>query len=178
MKKSLVLFSSLSFMLAGCSTAIVKNPDTVAVHHHEMHDTRTEETPIHAAAAAPARNSASSAADQARAALEALRNNLRFQTASAKLAPSAAQSLSQAAAALKEANASVEVDGYADSTGTNALNDRLSNARAATVRSYLIKHGVASNHVAAMGHGESNPAQSNDTEAGRAANRRVEIKLN
>jgi outer membrane protein OmpA-like peptidoglycan-associated protein len=174
MKQSLVVSLSIlsSLALSACSTAIVKNPES---RDASVAQSSSAEEPIHAAAAAPAQMSAD---DQARAAIDALKSGLRFKPYSAKLAPRAAQTLSQAATALQASNASIEIDGYADSSGSNSLNDRLANERAATVRSFLIKHGVASNRISAKGHGENDPAYSNDSAEGRAGNRRVEIKLN
>jgi len=69
----------------------------------------------------------------------------------------------------------VEVGGYTDSRGSRAANLRLSQARAFTVRGYLISKGVAASRVTARGYGPENPVASNKTAAGRAANRRVEL---
>lgn len=71
----------------------------------------------------------------------------------------------------------VTVVGHTDSTGSDALNDRLSVDRAVSVRSYLSGRGVDPARVAVAGRGEREPVASNDTEAGRAQNRRVEIYL-
>jgi len=68
-----------------------------------------------------------------------------------------------------------EVRGFTDSTGSEAHNQRLSEARANAVRDYFIKQGVAPARVRAKGFGETNPVASNDTVEGRAMNRRVEL---
>ena len=69
----------------------------------------------------------------------------------------------------------VAVIGHTDSTGSDAVNDRLSVARAQSTRDYLVGHGVATGRIAISGRGVHEPVASNDTESGRAANRRVEI---
>ncbi len=73
--------------------------------------------------------------------------------------------------------ARVEVDGYTDATGSDAHNQALSKRRADAVAAYLREHGLKADAFAATGHGEANPAASNDTVEGRARNRRVEISL-
>jgi outer membrane protein OmpA-like peptidoglycan-associated protein len=71
----------------------------------------------------------------------------------------------------------VLVEGFADSTGSTAHNQQLSERRANTVRSTLISMGVAPERVAMRGYGESFPVAPNDTASNRALNRRVEIVL-
>ena len=68
-----------------------------------------------------------------------------------------------------------EVRGFTDSTGSEAHNQRLSEARANAVRDYFIKQGIAPARVRAKGFGQTNPVASNDTVEGRAMNRRVEL---
>ncbi|MFD1558652.1 OmpA family protein [Paraburkholderia silviterrae] len=70
----------------------------------------------------------------------------------------------------------VVIDGHTDSTGSNALNDRLSLRRAQTVRNYLQSHGLHVGQYEVHGYGKSRPIASNATAEGRAQNRRVEIK--
>jgi outer membrane protein OmpA-like peptidoglycan-associated protein len=72
--------------------------------------------------------------------------------------------------------AKIEVGGYTDSRGSAAYNERLSLARASSVRSYLIRQGVPVEQLTAVGYGESKPVASNATEEGRAQNRRVELR--
>ncbi|MCB0472788.1 MAG: OmpA family protein [Flavobacteriaceae bacterium] len=69
------------------------------------------------------------------------------------------------------------IDGYTDSVGSDALNQKLSEARAKAVLDYLISNGVSADRLTSKGFGESNPIASNKTSAGRAKNRRVEINL-
>jgi outer membrane protein OmpA-like peptidoglycan-associated protein len=69
------------------------------------------------------------------------------------------------------------VEGYTDSTGTDAYNQRLSEQRAAAVADYLIDQGVSAGAITVFGYGESRPKSSNDTAEGRQLNRRVEIHI-
>jgi OOP family OmpA-OmpF porin len=73
-------------------------------------------------------------------------------------------------------NVAVRVEGHTDSIGTDAYNQGLSERRANTVRNYLIDRGVPASRLTAVGFGESQPIASNDTDEGRALNRRVELK--
>lgn len=70
------------------------------------------------------------------------------------------------------------IHGHTDSTGTKAFNLMLSDKRANAVKDYLIKNGVKETRLTAKGFGETEPVESNSTAAGRAKNRRVEVKLN
>jgi outer membrane protein OmpA-like peptidoglycan-associated protein len=71
--------------------------------------------------------------------------------------------------------AQVTIIGHTDSTGGDALNNQLSIDRAASARNYLASRGVAQQRIGIEGRGEREPIASNDNEAGRARNRRVEI---
>jgi outer membrane protein OmpA-like peptidoglycan-associated protein len=71
----------------------------------------------------------------------------------------------------------VNVVGYTDSVGSDAANQTLSERRARSVAGYLQSHGVAVQRLVVSGRGEAQPVDTNDTEAGRANNRRVEITL-
>lgn len=69
------------------------------------------------------------------------------------------------------------IHGYTDNTGTAAYNKVLSRKRAQAVKNYLRRHGVKTRTIKTIGHGESHPAASNKTRAGRAKNRRAVMKL-
>lgn len=71
----------------------------------------------------------------------------------------------------------IEVAGHTDSTGTDQYNQALSERRAQSVASYLSSHGVVSKRLITVGAGEAHPVASNDTEQGKAANRRVEMTI-
>ena len=82
-------------------------------------------------------------------------------------------------AILKEyPEASFVVEGHTDSTGTNKnFNQLLSERRAQKVVDYLVENGIAADRLTSVGYGEDKPIESNMTQAGRSANRRVEVKL-
>jgi outer membrane protein OmpA-like peptidoglycan-associated protein len=71
----------------------------------------------------------------------------------------------------------VEIRGHTDNFGEDDYNQRLSDRRSATVRNYLIENGISSRRIQCKGLGEKLPVQSNETEAGRQANRRIEVKI-
>ena len=94
----------------------------------------------------------------------------------ATLKPEAMVVLNEAAALLDQhERVVVEVAGHTDSIGTEAYNQGLSVRRADAVKDYLVSKGVTASRLSARGYGESQPVASNDTEAGRAENRRVEL---
>jgi OOP family OmpA-OmpF porin len=70
----------------------------------------------------------------------------------------------------------VYVKGYSDSHGSPRLNQKLSQERAASVAAYLVSNGVPLSQLIVLGMGSSHPVASNDTAAGRALNRRVELE--
>jgi outer membrane protein OmpA-like peptidoglycan-associated protein len=69
------------------------------------------------------------------------------------------------------------VMGHTDNSGSEQYNQQLSERRAQTVSNYLVTRGVDSKRLKHMGFGESMPVGTNDTSAGRAENRRVEVKI-
>jgi len=69
----------------------------------------------------------------------------------------------------------IEVGGYTDNVGGDAMNQTLSENRADSVRSYLVEQGVTTDSVSAKGFGNTSPVASNDNSAGRQENRRVEL---
>ena len=69
------------------------------------------------------------------------------------------------------------IEGHTDSDGSNALNQTLSENRAAAVKNYLVENGIAADRLNSAGYGETKPIDSNKTKKGKANNRRVEVKL-
>ncbi len=105
-------------------------------------------------------------------------SGITFATDSANIAPQFRPTLDEVAAVLAEYPSTyVDVYGHTDSTGSDAYNQGLSERRASAVANYLTSRGVASARLGTRGFGETQPIASNDTEAGRAENRRVEIKV-
>lgn len=86
--------------------------------------------------------------------------------------------LQSIASILKEyPNSKFSLEGHTDSDGKDAANQKLSEDRAAAVKNYLIENGIESSRLSSVGYGESRPIDTNKTKAGKANNRRVEVKL-
>jgi len=104
--------------------------------------------------------------------------NILFSTGKATLLPESFNSLNKLVNLLKEnPKVKIEVSGHTDNTGSAATNKTLSKNRALSVRNYLISQGIAGERVVYEGYGFDRPIAPNNTEAGRAANRRVEIEI-
>ena len=71
----------------------------------------------------------------------------------------------------------VEIEGYTDYIGTEAYNQELSLDRAQTVKTYLVSKGIASSRLTTVGYGKTNPVANNDTDEGRAMNRRIVFRI-
>jgi OOP family OmpA-OmpF porin len=103
---------------------------------------------------------------------------VNFDFDKATIRPDASAVLEEAARTLnEEPSIDVSVEGHTDAMGTDAYNQRLSEARAAAVRARLVELGVNPSRLSARGFGESEPVASNATDEGRAQNRRVELKV-
>lgn len=104
--------------------------------------------------------------------------NVNFEFGSDKLTEGAKTILDGIAASLlAQTTVKVQVTGHTDSLGPQSYNLALSQRRAKSVLSYLVEKGVEATRLSADGEGEFSPIASNDTEAGRAQNRRVEFKI-
>ncbi|MGB5024676.1 MAG: OmpA family protein [Saprospiraceae bacterium] len=105
-------------------------------------------------------------------------DNIYFETGSATL-----DSISEMALnVLKETfdqypKLKVEVSGHTDNTGAADLNLKLSNERATAIKNYLVSKGVSNERISALGNGSNKPVDTNDTDEGRAKNRRIEFKI-
>lgn len=101
-----------------------------------------------------------------------------FDTGSAELAPGARSKLARVARVLVDyPETTLEVIGHTDATGSDAVNQRLSEQRADAVASELMRQGIDQSRIVARGIGASEPVASNDSADGRARNRRVEIEV-
>jgi OOP family OmpA-OmpF porin len=101
---------------------------------------------------------------------------VNFAFNSAELQPAALPVLDQAAEILKaNPGVDVKVEGHTDSIGSEEYNQALSVRRAESVYRYLVNRGVDPERFRVEGFGKTRPIASNDTEAGRAQNRRVEL---
>ena len=105
-------------------------------------------------------------------------SGILFPFNSTEILPDGRTNLQQLASSLeKYPNSDILIVGHTDSVGTEAYNNDLSQRRALAAQSYLQSLGVPASRLQATGRGESEPIQSNDTDAGRAQNRRVEIAI-
>jgi outer membrane protein OmpA-like peptidoglycan-associated protein len=99
-----------------------------------------------------------------------------FDTGKYDLRPAAREKLARfSGIILAHQGLKLEVEGHTDNTGSDELNQKLSEQRADAVRTYLIEQGLPSENLTAKGFGKTMPAADNSTAAGRQKNRRVEI---
>ena len=104
--------------------------------------------------------------------------DIAFDSGQAVIRPNFRTSLDNFAQSLQQnPSSTITIIGHTDSTGSPAVNEPLSLQRADATRDYLVARGVAANRFQIDGRGAREPVASNDTEAGRARNRRVEIFL-
>lgn len=104
--------------------------------------------------------------------------HLYFATGSHQLLKKSFVGLDDLAAILKsDPNLKLAIDGYTDNTGKAETNQVLSEKRAGTIKKYLVTKGIAESRIEAKGHGATDFVADNKTAAGRAKNRRVEMKL-
>lgn len=105
-----------------------------------------------------------------------LSSDVNFAFDSAQLQPQAESRLNEVAATLRQnPEVRVTIAGHTDAIGSNEYNRDLSQRRADSVKSYLMSRGIDGNRMRTIGYGEERPVATNETPAGRAENRRVEI---
>ena len=102
--------------------------------------------------------------------------HLNFRSGTTSLIAGAENELNQIAFTMRTyPKATARVEGYTDNTGSEAINQSLSNKRAMAVKDELVSRGVRADRILATGMGQKNPISSNDTATGRAENRRIEF---
>ena len=105
-------------------------------------------------------------------------NGFHFDSGKAILSQNSKNTLDKLAVVLKKyPDTNLLVDGHTDSDGSESFNKSLSYKRANAVGDYLKSKGIPSSHFTVNGEGESNPIASNETAAGKAKNRRVELVI-
>jgi OmpA-OmpF porin, OOP family len=105
-------------------------------------------------------------------------DRLTFETGKAILKPESAAQLANVAAIMKAfPNTKIKIGGYTDNVGKAANNLKLSGDRAKNVMAELVKLGTAATRMEAEGYGDQHPIASNDTEEGKAKNRRISISV-
>jgi len=116
--------------------------------------------------------------DPAKSGRSAVLNNLFFDSNQAVIKPRSRTELDRLVEFLRQdPNLRVEVAGYTDNVGTPAANLTLSQRRAQAVLGYLTSHGIAAARLRAHGYGEAKPVAANDSDATRAQNRRIELRI-
>ncbi|MBO7191638.1 MAG: OmpA family protein [Elusimicrobiaceae bacterium] len=107
-----------------------------------------------------------------------LKNDILFSTGSSELSAASLQTLTDLNRVLKKYPKNrIIVQGYTDSTGSDAINNKLSTERAKAVYDFLLGSGLKTLSIKYVGYGSSNPIASNDTAEGRAKNRRVVLAI-
>jgi outer membrane protein OmpA-like peptidoglycan-associated protein len=105
-------------------------------------------------------------------------DNVEFETGKATLTKTSYKELNELLEYLKlKEEVVIEIAGHTDDVGDDVSNQKLSEARANTVRNYLISKGIAAKRVQAKGYGESQPIAPNSTAEGRQKNRRTEVRI-
>lgn len=104
-------------------------------------------------------------------------NNLFFEKLKSNLLAASLPELNRIAKILKEKNIKVEISGHTDNVGSESMNQKLSEERANSVKNFLISQGVNPTLIQVIGFGFSKPKNTNETEEGKAENRRVEIRF-
>jgi len=105
-------------------------------------------------------------------------DHLNFESASTQLTPDSAGTVNQVAQVLRAyPNAQVQLVGNTDNTGTRESNQKLSEDRADAVKTMLVNQGVRPDRISTQGLGQDHPVAPNDTEEGRARNRRIELNV-
>ena len=106
------------------------------------------------------------------------KGDVTFDTNSTVVRPGLISEISRVAGVVNQYPTTlVRVEGHTDSVGSDAYNMDLSNRRANAVKNLLVQRGVADSRIDIVGYGKTMPVATNDTEAGRQKNRRVEIKI-
>ena len=107
-----------------------------------------------------------------------LKSDILFKTGSASLKPSAQSSIKEMATIMKKYPENVlTIKGYTDATGSDAVNEPLSEKRAEAVKSYLVSNGMPGSTISTIGKGDADPIGNNQTDSGRQLNRRVEVEV-
>lgn len=105
-------------------------------------------------------------------------SNLHFETSKSVIKPNSFNELDELVNYLKlKTELKIEIGGHTDNQGSDVSNLSLSESRAKAVKEYLVKKGVSASRIVARGYGEAKPIAENETENGRALNRRTEIQI-
>ncbi|MFL6814247.1 MAG: OmpA family protein, partial [Bradyrhizobium sp.] len=104
------------------------------------------------------------------------KGQIRFEPGRAAIDPDSAGLLDRLVeTTLRCPTAKIEIAGHTDADGEDAFNQALSEKRAQAVADYLVKAGLSADRFAAIGYGSSQPVATNDTDEGKAQNRRIDF---
>ncbi|SEQ14489.1 OmpA-OmpF porin, OOP family [Ectothiorhodospira magna] len=108
-----------------------------------------------------------------------LGSEVLFATGSHRLNPAATSELDRVVTRIRQGNnvERIVISGHTDNTGPRALNERLSKDRADSVKAFMVERGVPAHMIQTAGYAYDRPVAYNTTPEGRAANRRVEIRI-
>jgi outer membrane protein OmpA-like peptidoglycan-associated protein len=105
-------------------------------------------------------------------------SGLLFDIDKSDIKPATKTNLDELSQTLKKYDdTNILVEGHTDNTGDDTHNEKLSDQRAESVEHYLVSQGVSDGRITTKGYGESQPVADNNTESGRAANRRVQVAI-
>src|SRR5262249_5704791 len=175
-RKAQLAESHANAELAAAEKAKLENDLEIALKRQRWRPEQADAAAVAAETAAQKLAGIVSVTREERGTVLILPGNIVFASGQYKLRPDSLSKLNLVAATLKELGGQTFiVEGYTDSTGSDAVNQQLSIKRAQTVRGYLIRRGLQPDQVKAVGRGKERPIAPNDTPEGRAQNRRVEI---
>ncbi|WP_244904706.1 MULTISPECIES: TolC family outer membrane protein [Cellvibrio] len=144
-----------------------------------LHDTRVEDSLQISESACPAEAPVAMSRDDLISQLTPLSGDTLFDSGSSELKVTATAALNQLIGSIKAMKGVVQItiEGHTDSTGADALNVQLSKARAQRVRDYFVLNGLEAIPMSVDGLGSARPVADNNTDAGKAANRRVDVTV-
>jgi len=129
-------------------------------------------------AGTPSNSGCPEVTEEVQTSLNNFAKTILFDTGDSKIKETSIPVLQSILATLQDyPNEKFVVEGHTDSSGSQAVNQRLSEARAKSVKNYLTAKGIDGNRLSAIGYGETKPVADNSTNEGKAKNRRIEINL-
>ena len=174
--KTLLIAVLATFALGGCAVTAKKIPlaQAVATPAPEIKDSDGDGVPDDADECPNTRPGAT--VDDRGCEIIGTLDNAHFEFDSSRLTDEATAVLDSIIAVIKTVgDRRFEVGGHTDSMGSDSYNNRLGERRAISVVEYMTRMGIAASQLSVVSYGESKPVASNDSEEGRAKNRRVEI---
>jgi len=104
-------------------------------------------------------------------------NNIQFESGESKILPKSYKIITGIYELIRTDNSQLQIDGHTDNDGSAQLNQKLSSQRAESVKEYLVQLGIDPSRILTKGYGNSSPIADNQSNSGKALNRRVEIQI-